>query len=181
MGRTHNMTDYDKTYEEFKWEVPEYFNFAGEVIDIRAQDPDKLAMVWVDDAGTEVRKTFLELSNASKKLANFLTSTGVSKGDVVMVVLPSNVEWWEAFTACIRMGALIAPGTTQLTSKDLEYRINASEAVCIITNNEIAAKFDEITDQCPSVKSRIVITEPRDGWLFYTDEVNNASEDFETA
>ncbi len=181
MGRTHNMTDYDKTYEEFKWEVPEYFNFAGEVIDIRAQDPDKLAMVWVDDAGTEVRKTFLELSNASKKLANFLTSTGVSKGDVVMVVLPSNVEWWEAFTACIRMGALIAPGTTQLTSKDLEYRVNTSEAVCIITNNEIAAKFDEIADQCPSVKSRIVITEPRDGWLFYTDEVNNASEDFETA
>ena len=30
---THNMTDYDKTYAEFKWEVPEYFNFAGDVID----------------------------------------------------------------------------------------------------------------------------------------------------
>jgi len=181
MGRTHNMTDYDKTYDEFKWEVPEYFNFAGEVIDKWAEDPDKLAMLWVDDDGNEVRKTFLELSRASKKLANLLTDQGVKKDDVVMVVLPRNIEWWETFTACVRMGALIAPGTTQLTAKDIEYRANTSEAVCIITDNEIAAKFDEVADKCRTVKTRIVITEPRDGWLFYADEVKNASDEFETA
>lgn len=175
------MTDYDKTYEEFKWEVPEYFNFAGEMIDKWAQDPEKLAMWWVDDDGTEIKKTFLDLSKASKKLANLLTSRGVKKGDVVMVILPRNIEWWETFTACIRMGALLAPGTTQLTGKDLEYRANTSEAVCIITNNEIAAKFDEVADKCTTVKNKIVITEPRDGWLFYTDEVDKASDEFETA
>ncbi len=71
-----------------------------------------------------------------------------------MVVLPRNIEWWEVFTACIRMGAIIAPGTTQLTSKDLEYRANKSEAVCIITNNEIAEKFDKVADKCASVKSK---------------------------
>ncbi len=180
MTQTHNMTDYDKEYAQFKWEVPEYFNFAGEVIDKWAKDPEKLAMLWVDDAGTEIKKTFLELSNGSKKLANALAARGVKQGDVVMVVLPRNIEWWEVFTACIRMGAIIAPGTTQLTSKDLEYRANKSEAVCIITNNEIAEKFDKVADKCASVKSKIVITNPRDGWLFYDDEVANASDDFET-
>jgi medium-chain acyl-CoA synthetase len=180
MSQVHNMTDYDKTYAEFKLEVPEYFNFAGDVIDKWAEDPNKLAMLWVDDEGTEIRKTFLDLSKTSKKLANLLTSQGIKKDDVVMVILPRNIEWWETFTACIRMGALLAPGATQLTSKDLEFRANKAKAACIITNNEIAAKFDKVKDNCPTVKAKIVITEPRDGWIFYTDAVAEASEDFET-
>jgi len=181
MTQTHNMTDYDKTYKEFKWEVPEYFNFAGDVIDKWAKDPDKLAMWWLDDAGTEIKRTFLELGNASKRLANLLVSRGVKKGDVVMVILPRNIEWWEIFTACIRMGVLIAPGTTQLTPKDIEYRVTTSQAVCIITNQMIAEKFDQVKDKCPTVKTKIVITKPKDGWLFYTDEVAKASDKFETA
>ncbi|HAO22809.1 MAG: acyl-CoA synthetase [Desulfobacteraceae bacterium IS3] len=178
---TPNMTDYDKTYKEFKWECPEYFNFAGDVIDKWAKDPNKLAMWWVDDDGNEVKKTFSELSNASKKLANLLVSRGVKKGDVVMVILPRNIEWWETFTACIRMGVMIAPGTTQLTPKDLEYRANTSQAVCIITNNDIAAKFDDVKENCATVKTRIVIEKPRVDWMFYTDEVSKASDKFETA
>jgi len=179
--RTMNMTDYDKEYAEFKWEVPEYFNFAGDVIDKWAADPDKLAMLWVDDDGHEVRKTFHELGQASKRLANVLAAQGVRRGDVVLVILPRNIEWWETFTACIRMGAVIAPGTTQLTAKDIKYRANTAGAACIITNPEIAARFDEVADECPSVKSRIVITEPRDGWLYYTDAVDGAADVFETA
>ncbi len=177
----HNMTDYDKEYAEFKWEVPEYFNFAGQVIDKWAEDPDKLAMLWVDDAGTEIRKTFADISKASKKLANVLAAEGIKQGDVVIVILPRNIEWWEIFTACIRMGAVIAPGTTQLTSKDIEYRANKAEAACIITNHEIAAKFEKVAGKCPTVKTRIVIEKPRDGWIFYTDAVEAAPDRFETA
>jgi len=181
LKKAFNMVDYEREYKEFKWEVPEYFNFAGEVIDKWAADPDKLAMLWIDDTGREEKRTFQDISVASKKLANVLTEQGIQRGDVVMVVLPRNIEWWEIFTACIRMGAVIAPGTTQLTSKDLEFRANKSEAACIITNNEIAAKFDKVADQCPTVKSRIVITEPRDNWVFYTDAVSAASAEFTTA
>ena len=138
---TMNMTDYDKEYSTFRWEVPEYFNFAGDVIDKWAEDPQKLAMLWVDDDGNEVRKTFRELGLASKRLANVLTAQGVQRDDVVLVILPRNIEWWETFTACIRMGAVVAPGTTQLTAKDIKYRANTAEAACIITNPEIAARF----------------------------------------
>ena len=179
-AQTMNMTDYDKEYSSFQWEVPEYFNFAGDVIDRWAEDPEKLAMLWVDDAGNEVRRTFRELSLASKRLANVLAAHGIDKGDVVLVILPRNIEWWEIFTACIRRGAVVAPGTTQLTSKDIKYRANTAEAACIITNPEIAARFDEVAAECPTVNSRIVITEPRDGWLYYTEAVDTAPESFET-
>lgn len=181
MNQQHNMTDYEKTYQEFQWDRPEYFNFAGDVIDKWASDPNKLAMLWVDDAGNEVRRTFRDVSDISKRMCNYLTSRGVKKDDVIMVVLPRNLEWWETFTACIRMGALIAPGTTQLTSKDLEYRATTSEAVTIVTNAAIAAKFDEVASKCPTVKTKIIIGEKREGWINYDEAISGASDVFVTA
>ena len=179
---THNMTDYDKTYAEFKWEVPEYFNFAGDVIDKwAAQDPNKLAMHWVNDDGLEARRTFMDFSKASKRLCNVLSQQGVKRGDVVMIVLGRSIEWWEVFTACIRMGVVIAPGTTQLTSKDLEYRVNTSKAACFITDNANAPKLDAVSDKCPTLKCKLVIGGGRDGWMDYTQVVTAASDVFETA
>lgn len=176
----HNMTDYDKTYAEFKLDVPEYFNFAGDVLDKWAEDPDKLAMWWVDDDDNEVKKTFKELCDDSRKVCNMLAQQGVKKGDVVVIILPRLIEWWVVNIACIRMGAVISPGTTQLTSKDIKYRLEASEAVCIITDNAIAPKVDEIIAECPLCKSRIMVGEPRDGWLNYADLFAAASGQFET-
>jgi acyl-coenzyme A synthetase/AMP-(fatty) acid ligase len=181
MPQQHNMTDYEKTYREFRWEVPEYFNFAGDVIDKWAADPDKLAMWWVDDDGNEVKKSFADISRASRQFANVLRAQGIGQGDVVMVILPRNYEWWEVFTACIRMGALLAPGTTQLTGKDLDYRANTARAACIVTNAEIAAKFDEVEGRCPTVKAKVIVGGERDGWTHYTDAVASASDQFETA
>lgn len=179
---THNMTDYDKTYAEFKWEVPEYFNFAGDVIDKWAKkDPNKLAMHWVNDDGLEAKRTFMDFSKASKRLCNVLYKNGVRRGDVLMIVLGRSIEWWEVFTACIRMGVIIAPGTTQLTSKDIEYRVNTCNAVCFITDNANASKLDAVADKCPTLKCKLVVGGDRDGWLDYTKVVGAALDIFETA
>jgi acyl-coenzyme A synthetase/AMP-(fatty) acid ligase len=72
---------------------------------------------------------------------------------------------------------MIAPGTTQLTAKDLEFRANKSNAACIITTPAIAGTFDQVADKCPTVKTKIVITEPKDGWVFLDDAMAQASED----
>ena len=179
---THNMMDYEKTYAEFKWEVPEYFNFAGDVIDQwAAQDPNKLAMLWVNDDGLEVQRTFMDFSKASQRLCNVLSQQGVKRGDLVMIILGRSIEWWEVFTACIRMGVVIAPGTTQLTSKDLEYRINTAKAACFITDNGNAPKLEAIVDQCPTLKCKLIVGGGRDGWMNYTQVVSAASDVFETA
>ncbi|WP_165859417.1 AMP-binding protein [Desulfofundulus salinus] len=174
------MVDYDKTYAEFKWEKPEYFNFARDVIDKWAQDPSKLAMLWVDDEGNEVRKTFLDFSRASKRAANVFREQGVKQGDVVVVILPRLIEWWEINLACLRLGVVISPGTTQLTAKDIKYRLETAEAVCVITDNDNAPKVDEVVGECPTVKSRIIVGEPRQGWLDYKEAVARASDDFTT-
>ena len=114
-GNDYNMQDYQETYSTFQWERPKKYNFAREVID--RWDPAKTALFWVDDEGTEISKTFGEVSETSKRLCNVLTAAGVRKGDTVIVMLPRVIPWWETFTATLRMGAVISPGTVQLSEK----------------------------------------------------------------
>jgi acyl-coenzyme A synthetase/AMP-(fatty) acid ligase len=68
-----NLTDYEKTYREFKWEIPEYYNFGFDGIDRWAEDRTKLALISVDDTGINaVRHTFYDLMRLSNQFANVL-------------------------------------------------------------------------------------------------------------
>ena len=54
------------------------FNFAGDVIDHWAsEDSNKRAMLWVDDSGRVIERTFNEISIASKKLCNVLQELNI--------------------------------------------------------------------------------------------------------
>ncbi|MCP4161069.1 MAG: AMP-binding protein [Deltaproteobacteria bacterium] len=181
MSQNFNMTDYDKEYSEFKWDIPEKFNFAGDVIDKWAKDPNKLAIQWVDDDGNEKTRTFTELSSISKKVCNAFTRMGIKRGDVLIIMLGREVEWWEIFTACVRMGVVISPGTTQLTSKDIKYRMNYSKSVCFITDKDNAPKLEEVESDCELLRTKIIIGSKRDGWLNYDDEIAKENDSFETA
>ncbi len=175
----YNMQDYQETYSSFQWDRPEKYNFARDVID--RWDPSKAALFWVDDAGTEISKTFGEISEASRRLCNVLTDAGVGKGDTVIVMLPRVIPWWETFTATLRMGAVISPGTVQLSEKDLEYRINAAAATCVITDSANAAKVDAVLGKCPTLAARIVTDGQRPGWIDYRQAVAAAVPDYEAA
>jgi len=178
----HNMKDYEATYRSFQWERPERFNFARDVIDHWAgQDPEKLAIQWIDDHGNEERRSFLELSNRSKQLCNVLSGTGVRRGDTVIVILGRQLAWWESLTACLRMGAVVSPGTTQLSAKDIAYRVQSSNARCIITDAKTAGKVDTVAAECPGLSAKIVVGAEREGWTAYAKAVVEAPEAFESA
>jgi len=177
----YNMSNYEDSYSSFNWERPAKYNFARDVIDHWAsQDAEKLAMLWVDDDGNEVKRTFSEIATASKRLSNVLSELGVERGDTIILMLGRNIEWWEVFTASLRMGAVISPGTTQLSAKDLSYRINASGATCVITDNANAEKLDEVIDECGSIKAKLVIDAERQNWTSYQSALTEASDQFDT-
>jgi acyl-coenzyme A synthetase/AMP-(fatty) acid ligase len=176
-----NMQDYDSEYRVFRWDRPARYNFVREVIDRWAKDAGKRAMLHVDDHGSERWYTFADIAAASRRLCNVLTRAGVRRGDMIIVVLPRVPEWWVALTAALRMGAIFSPGTTQLSAKDLEYRINTSAAVCVIADEANAVKIDGIAARCPTLKTRILVGAGRFDWLAYADAVAAAPSEFETA
>jgi acetyl-CoA synthetase/medium-chain acyl-CoA synthetase len=180
MSVGRNMTDYEKEKLNFNWNLPEYFNFASDVIDKWAQEPDKLAMLWVDEHDNEVRRTFKDFKDRSNQLANLLTKQGVKAGDVIILILPRYIEWWESFLACLRIGAILSPGTVQLTTKDLKFRIETGRAVAVISDERTASKFDEIKEEFSTIKLKVLVGAPRDGWLDYRSEIENYAKEFDT-
>ncbi|XP_013806332.1 acyl-coenzyme A synthetase ACSM4, mitochondrial-like [Apteryx mantelli] len=154
-------------------EPPEYFNFASDVLDKWSQlekdgrRPANPAFWWINDEGEEVRWSFEELGFLSSKAANILSEAcGLQKGDKVIVVLPRVPEWWLLNVACMRTGIVFISGTSQLTAKDILYRLQVSKAKCIITSDTLAPAVESVIPDCQFLKSKIIVSKgSRDGWL----------------
>lgn len=175
----HNMTDYDAVRASFKWDRPAKYNFARDAVDAWAKnDPQKLALYWVDDAGAMEKRTFADVSRRSQQLARVLADHGVRRGDTVIIILGRQIAWWEAVTACLRMGAVASPGTTQLSAKDIAYRVQASRAVAVITDATNAAKVDTVRHECLSLKAFLTVDKAGNGWVNYEQAVSSAPADY---
>jgi acyl-CoA synthetase (AMP-forming)/AMP-acid ligase II len=66
-------------------------------------------------------------------------------------------QWWEMVLGCIRARAISMPGTTLLTTKDMQYRLVISDASVVITDEENAPKIDHVLAECPSVKRKVIV------------------------
>ena len=128
---------YEDFKENYKVNVPEDFNFGFDVVDAWAEhEPEKRALVWCDEEGDELTFTFTDIKRLSNKAANFFRSLGVKKGDVVMLILRRRWEYWICATALHKLGAVLIPGTLQLTKKDIVYRGNAAKVRAIVYFND---------------------------------------------
>lgn len=126
------------SYEDFKANyavrVPEGFNFAYDVVDAWAeQEPEKNALLYCNDFGARRMYTFTELRQESNRIANYLLSLGIQKGDRVMLILKQRPEVWMCFLALHKIGAVCIPATFQLMEKDIVYRVDAAEIRMIIS------------------------------------------------
>ena len=160
-------------FENFKVEVPEYYNFAREVVDAQAAlDRNRLAMIWLNQEGEERRLTFHDFSRLSNQAANLLLKYGIKQGDRIFLMLPRIPEWWIFSLALIKIGAVQCPSPTLLTPKDIKQRVSQGKFCAVITNAENAPKFDEVFEQCPTLNTRIIVDAERENWISYSKEIS---------
>jgi len=170
------LTDYEKHYREFKWEVPEYYNFGFEVIDKWAQDRTKLALVSLDRSSERAYyQTFYELSYLSNRFVNVLRGLGIQKGERVLVILESIPEWYAVMIGMFKLGVIPMPGTVLLTSKDIEFRINRAEACMVITDVNHIGRVERVAQNCPTLRHKMVVDGVVQDWLNYGEEIKKAS------
>ncbi|XP_060116900.1 acyl-coenzyme A synthetase ACSM3, mitochondrial-like isoform X2 [Heteronotia binoei] len=173
-------TDYESLFRD----VPEHFNFASDVLDKWDQKekdgtrPPNPALWWISERGEEVQWSFEELGVLSRKAANVLTNAcDLQKGDRVIVILPRIPEWWTITVGCMRAGIVFVPATVLLSAKDILYRLQASKAKSIITDDALAPLVDSVVSNCHFLKSRILVSEGRrEGWMHFHDLIRASSD-----
>ena len=142
--------------------------------------PDKIAMIWCNQAGEERRFSFRELKYFSDRTANIYKKHGITKGDVVMLILKRNYEYWFNILALHKIGAVVIPATHLLTCKDLVYRNNAADIKMVVVANDAAlmARVDEAHADSPTLKLKMTVGAAADGWLGYAQELDSVPADF---
>jgi acyl-coenzyme A synthetase/AMP-(fatty) acid ligase len=168
---------YADLVREFRWDIPETFNFGVDVVDAWAAERDGLAIVWENAAGAEASYRFSDISRLSDQLAQSLRRLGVGKGDRVVVMLPRIPEWQISLIACLKLGAIIIPCIEMLTARDIEYRVRNSEAKAAICRAEQVGKFAGVLDEVPI---RIAIG-GAPGWLDWRQLIASGTGSFSPA
>lgn len=139
--------DYQRAREEFSWPQFTDFNFAYDWFDQVARDPQRAnspALILAEPDGSTASYTWAELSRRSTQVARWFSDQGFERSETMIVMLGNEIALWEVMLAGMKLGAVIIPSTTQLTSSDLAERIQRGNASWVVTNEEQIPKFSEV-------------------------------------
>lgn len=135
--------------------------------------PDTSALVAVREGKVTVL-TWAELGSWVDRFAAALSGLGVSKGDVVALVLPN---WWQVpalVAAAWRLGAVLAPVMPTIGERELErilIRVSPHTVVALDEGNrrQHAAELLQIARRLPSLKHQVVVGKALEGQLEFED------------
>ncbi|PYS44286.1 MAG: long-chain fatty acid--CoA ligase [Acidobacteria bacterium] len=100
--------------------------------------------------------TYAEFATAVDRTAAMLSSHGISRGDVVTLLMPNSAEYIVAYFACWKLGALAGPVNSLLKEHETAFVINDSEAKAILVHSEFCARIESIRDRLTHLKSVII-------------------------
>jgi acyl-coenzyme A synthetase/AMP-(fatty) acid ligase len=121
-------------------------NFIEEVME--PAPASTLGIVAIDPGGNRREWYFGELMARSAGLSGAMAARGVERGDAVVTLVGSRIEWVLAMLACFRMGAVALPCNPQLRRRDLEIRVRAANPRLCIGEEDL---LGELPDGVPAM------------------------------
>ncbi|WP_254838550.1 acyl-CoA synthetase [Natronomonas marina] len=172
---------YEDLYEAFEWEVPETLNVADYICDRWADDEDRVALFFEDDAGTERAYTFGEINERANRLANYLESRGVERGDRIGINLPQRPETIVAHVAAWKMGAVSVPLSTRFGPDAIEYRLGDSGAKACLVGEANVDSYRRGTDSLDALETTLVVgdVDPQNDEIGLSDALEGSSPAFD--
>ncbi len=165
---------HDAAVAGFGWPQLQHFNWALDWFDVLARDNHATALWVVHEDGSEQRLSFAQMAERSNRVANWLRSRGVRRGDRMLLMLPNVVALWEVTLAAIKLGAVVSPATTLLSAADLADRVQRGHMRHVIADASGATRFADV----PGGYTRTLVGATQPGWADYA-EAGATSADFQ--
>lgn len=99
--------------------------------------------------------TYKQFASSVEATAQLLASHGITKGDVVSLLMPNGAEYLIAYFACWKLGALAGPVNSLLKEPETAFVMNNSEAKAILVHSEFHDRIEDIRGELPHLKSII--------------------------
>ncbi|MBT2570723.1 fatty acid--CoA ligase [Planococcus sp. ISL-110] len=133
--------------------------------------PDKEALI---DMRRGTRWTYSQWSEEVHRLANALTSAGISKGDRVSSFLFNNSELPTALFACAKIGAIFNPINFRLKPEELVYILNDATPEIVLFEEALKDTIKGVAAQFPSIQFWFIDDDVPDYAVSYQKQVSAA-------
>ena len=174
-----SVPNYQEAKSSFKWPKLVNFNWALDYFDSLAEKRANPALLYADDKGNETKSSFLEMREKSNKVANFLRSLGLGKGDRILLMMPNRPELFQVVLGAMKLGSVIIPASTLLTTEDLRDRISRGKAKCIVTDSELTRRIDNAIPGTSMSISKISLGSCSESWIEF-DQIDGQSTTFKS-
>ncbi len=131
-----NAPSYEALVRRHAWRIPDRLNIAALAVDRHADGSGRPGLYYRDQDGGAGVFSFDQLKEWSDRLASGLASLGIAGGDRVAVFLPQRLETALAHLASAKAGAISVPLSPLFRENALEYRLKASGARVLVTDDE---------------------------------------------
>ncbi len=168
--------DYETAYRDFRAPAMTTFNWALDFFDAQALNNDTPALWIVDEDGSEQKLSFQEMSERSNRVANYLRSLGVSRGERLLLMLPNRVELWDVMLACIKLGVVLVPTTLLVSAEDLIDRMQRGVINHVVAVASEGEKFSAVSSAIGGGYTRICVGGQIDGWHNLADSRDASAE-----
>src|SRR5262249_54170614 len=99
------------------------------IADYAPETPDKPAMIAAESGAV---LTYGELNDRSNKLAQYLRSRGLGRGDHIAILMENNLRYLEVVWAAFRSGLYVTAVNRYLPPDDASYIVNDCMAKALI-------------------------------------------------
>ncbi len=113
---------------------------------------NKVFLVFEDKDEQIFQLTYEEFVAKTNRLSQVFLQKGIQKGMHVTLHLPNNLEFIISWFALANIGAVMVPTNILSTSDEMEYVLNHSESVLLITEEEYLSKFESIQEKLPFLR-----------------------------
>lgn len=126
-----------------------------------SRHPDRPCFTIYDPEKTTL--TYAESLAKIERLAAFLASEGVKKGDKVAVTGKNSPEWAITYLATLFAGAIVIPIDYQIKTEEIESIIKASDASIVFVDEE---KYDALDPAKLGLRSRWSLSKKKPGYCY---------------
>ncbi|MGD9940305.1 MAG: long-chain fatty acid--CoA ligase [Clostridia bacterium] len=150
------LDEYRGTYFKGEWPtLPEMFRLSA------ARHGDRPCLTVYDPE--RISCTYSEALARIERLAAYLSTQGVHRGDKVAVTGKNSPEWAVAYLGIQFAGATVVPIDYQLKNEEVAAILKASDAVGLFVDEE---KFDAFDPARSGLKSRWSLSKSKPGYVY---------------
>ncbi|MGI9356586.1 MAG: acetate--CoA ligase [Rhizobiaceae bacterium] len=186
-----NMPDYNKLIESFSWKEARRrlnglpgggLNIAHEAVDRHLDEGNggRVAIRWISKSDSRTDITYRELSGLTNRFANLMRNQGFKKGDRVYSLLGRRPELFIAALGALKAGCVFCPLFSAFGPEPIRDRLKIGEGNLLITTGRLfERKVEQIREALPDLRAILIIDDPLDGTLSYSELMSLSDDEFQ--